>query len=194
MSDKPNSKLQVAQTQIQSTDNSPATGSDPGFNAATISHTNSSNALELAFYLCGGITCFMGVYCAMSLVNYWKDTYGATGYIEMVFFSNVGGFTAFLIYKRVFTNINTQTVLLIVPWINLGLNSLVILAGKWIPDQRSPIKIIISGVANPITGITLFVLRYSYSSLVFQRGPTHVAFYNAGMPISGICFTAIGMI
>jgi Nucleoside transporter len=130
----------------------------------------------------------------MSLVHYWKDTYGTTGYIELVFFSNIGGFTAFLIYKRVFTNINTQTVLLIVPWISLGLNALLVFVGKWIPDQRSPIKIIVNGVANLIVGMMLFVIRYTYSSLVFKRGSIQVAFYNAGMPISGICNTVIGMI
>ena len=130
----------------------------------------------------------------MSLVHYWKDTYGATGYIEMVFFSNVGGFTAFLIYKRVFTKIRTQTVLLTVPSINLGLVALLIFAGKWIPDQRSVPKIVINGVANFIFGMILFVLRYTYSSLVFKRGSSQVAFYNAGMPISGICNTVIGMI
>ena len=115
-------------------------------------------------------------------------------YIKMTFFPSLGGFIAFLIYKRVFTKINTQTVLLIVPWINLGLLLLLILVGKWIPDQRSPFKIIINGFALPIVGMTLFVIRYTYSSLVFKRGSIQVAYYNAGMPISGICNTVIGMI
>ena len=82
MSDKPSSKLQVAQTQIQSTVNSSSLGQDtPVYKAAAPPPTNPSNALELVLYLCGGLSCFMLTYCMMSLVHFWKDTYGTTGYI-----------------------------------------------------------------------------------------------------------------
>ena len=153
-----------------------------------------TTSVDLMFFLLAGLATFVNTYSLMGMVHYWVDSYGGFGFLMMIFMSNVGGFSAFLFYKRLFGHVAQRTILLIVPAYVFTMVTILVLTGKFIEGQTNVLKIIINMFVNYSIGVSLFILRYVYASIVFKRGPTEVAFFNAGMPIAGIGTTGVAML
>lgn len=153
-----------------------------------------STRLELAFYASGGFCCFVVMYCMMSISSYNEQVYGSKGYLAMVFAANLGGISAFLFTKKLMSKLSKLYALILLPTFNFLVILMLVVVGKYVQDQDSFIKIGCNLFGNYTFGVSLFVLRYLYSKIVFSKGATAVAFYNAGMPVAGIFTTGIGML
>lgn len=151
-------------------------------------------ALELAFFLMGGVACFGMNYCMASMVHYWQEVYGQTGYIMQAFCNNFGGFCAFLFYKRFFSHLKLSLVMTVAPILNFLLVVSIVFVGKYLPGTETPIKLFLNGLLNFLLGVFMFIIRYTQFKMVLRRGATQVAAFNAGMPIAGIFNTGLGMI
>ncbi len=114
---------------------------------------------DLAFFLFGGLSCFVVTYCMMSQVHFWHETYGGKGYLIMIFAANLGGFSAFLFYKPLFANMKKKSVLLALPVVNWVIILILVLTGEHIAID-SPLKLVINVVGNYIFCFFLFLFMY----------------------------------
>ena len=163
------------------------------FQALLEGKTRPTTITDIVFFLFGGLGCFVLTYSIMSNIHFWHDRFGNTGYLAMVFSSNVGGIIAFLFYKRIFYNVKKKYILLALPTVNWIINLILVLDGEYIALD-SPWKMLINVVANFTFGASIFVMRYTYASIVFKRGSTEIAFFNSGMPAAGIFTVGIGIL
>lgn len=153
-----------------------------------------TSSVDLLFFLFAGLATFVNTYSLMGMVHFWIDSYGSFGFLMMIFMSNMGGFSAFLFYKRFFGHFKFRSVLLVVPTYVFLMVSLLVFAGQYIEGKSNPFKWIINLFVNYTVGVSLFILRYTYASIVFKRGPTEIAYFNAGMPVAGIGTTSVAML
>ena len=151
------------------------------------------DSLRILFFGTIGFGTLYVFNCLVSIVNYWNVRYGPRGLVDALAAKNFGGIIGYLISRPISGLFAKNKQLFIYPSLTVLGSTAILIAGEFIEERDSMIKLGVGLVSAFVVGAASSLIQCCITEYVFKFGTAEIAFLNGGRAFSGVVTTLIAM-